>query len=314
VNVDPHLKREYVQSWNLNVQKALPGQMVLDVGYQGSRMLHGPQQFNINQSMTFPNTNNLRPNTPFTTITSTISSGESRYNSLQVKLKKPLNNSLLFTVNYTWSKTMDNLATVLFGNSGADYWHRDNDWGPTDYGRAHVLTSDFIYILPVGSGRRWMSNVKPVVNGFLGGWQLTGIATLMSGPGLTILSSSAQASLNVVRPVRADCTAGHGELSNRSADEWFNTADFSMPPNTRTGNCGRNILTGPPTVNFDLGLYKNFHLSEATSLQFRMEAFDAFNHQQWNTPGLDVNAPATFGKILGTSGERQLQLALRLEF
>src|SRR5712691_8108415 len=99
----------YIQTWSLNIQKALPAAMVLDVGYQGSRAVHGlMSRSNYNQSRTLPDTSDRFPG--FTTISAQTGDGNIRFDSLQVKLRKDLTHGLFYTVNYTWAKNMDDGA------------------------------------------------------------------------------------------------------------------------------------------------------------------------------------------------------------
>jgi hypothetical protein len=138
--LDPNFRNEYLRTWSFNIEKGFPGRMVLDVGYQGSRKVHGPQSFNLNQSA-IPSNRNLYSG--FINLSGVMSSGDSRFDSLQVKLRKELSHGLLYTVNYTWSKTLDNTSSEPFGGP-PDFYQRSLEWGPTVYSRRHVLASDFL--------------------------------------------------------------------------------------------------------------------------------------------------------------------------
>ena len=80
------------------------------------------------------------------------------------------------------------------------------------------------------------------------------------------------------------------------------------------GNAGRNILTGPGTIVFDLSMGKHFAITESKKIEFRWDAFNAFNRPQFNAPGANLNAPSTFGRITGAGAGRIMQGALRFEF
>jgi hypothetical protein len=99
----------------------------------------------------------------------------------------------------------------------------------------------------------------------------------------------------------------------RSIDQWFNTGAFARPAAGTFGSSGRNILDGPSQVSFDLSLFKTFRLSERSAMQFRAEAFNAFNNTPFNQPGSTVGTP-TYGLIQSAGDPRAIQLALKLRF
>ena len=103
------------------------------------------------------------------------------------------------------------------------------------------------------------------------------------------------------------------ELSNPTADEWFNTDAFAFPAPGTFGNAGRNILDGPGFQNFNVALVKNTAFSERVNLQFRAEAFNFFNHPNFNLPDNFLASP-TFGRITSSRDPRHLQFGLKLLF
>jgi len=306
--IDPNYRNEYMQTWSFNIEKAFPARMVLDLGYQGSRKVHGPQSFNLNQSA-LPEKRNLYPG--FVNVSGIMSSGDSRFDSLQVKLRKELSHGLLYTINYTWSKTLDNFSTEAFGGP-PDYFQRSLEWGPTVYSRRHVLASNFIFQLPFGRGRYWMKNAHRAIDAVLGGWQLTGIATAFSGSPLTVTSTRAQTNFGLGRAVRAD-RIGSGELESRSLAKWFDTSAFTVPPANRIGNAGRGVVIGPGAWVIDGGIFKNFQIVEKVRLQLRCEMYNSLNHVNYGNPDVLLESP-NFGRILSAGGPRSVQIAGRIDF
>jgi len=172
------------------------------------------------------------------------------------------------------------------------------------------------YELPFGRNMRGLSRAA------IGGWQVNGIAVLQSGSPFTV--TMLQNTLNTGTGVQWPNRIGSGELEHRTIDRWFDPATFVAPGNFNYGNSGRNILTGPGTKQFDLSLFKTFFFSENQTrrLQFRAEAFNAFNTPQFNNPDARIgSASLAVGKITSAGNppllqrtSREIQLALKLYF
>jgi hypothetical protein len=125
-----------------------------------------------------------------------------------------------------------------------------------------------------------------------------------SGTGFSALGFGANDRPNLV---------GDPSLSSRTAERWFNTAAFAFPPRGSFGNAGRNILDGPGYQSVNASLIKNTHLSERFNLQFRAEAFNLFNHPNFDLPDNFMGSP-TFGQITSARDPRHLQFGLKLLF
>jgi hypothetical protein len=144
-----------------------------------------------------------------------------------------------------------------------------------------------------------------------------GIASFQTGflysPGMTLSRVGYCLASCAARPERI----ANGNLSKdqRTINRYFDTTAFRLPPAFTLGSAsGRNVLYGPGVNNWDLGIYKEFRIKEGHSLEFRYEAFNAFNHTQYSAPAVNFEAPATFGTISGTSAPRISQVALRYAF
>lgn len=307
---DPHMKMGYYENWGLNIQQAFRGKMLLDVGYQGSRGVHiTMSRANYNQSRVLPDTSDRFPH--FTTITGFASDGNSSYNAMTVKLKKETSHGLTFTALYTWSKALDDGSRM--GAGGPNIYDTRLDWGPSAYSHTHVFSTDFIYQLPVGKGKRWGNHLNSVLDGALGGWQLSGVLYASSGDFLDVTSQTALANIGTQVWPRADRVKS-GHLSNRSVNEWFDTSAFAAPSCCRDGNSGRGVVVGPSSFNPDFALAKSFNLGlEGWQLQFRADAYNAFNHASLGNPGTLLEG-ADFGKIATYGNPRTMQLGLKLAF
>jgi hypothetical protein len=153
------------------------------------------------------------------------------------------------------------------------------------------------------------------VDRLIGGWQVNGITTLRSGQFLSA-DSAVNNGAGSRANNRADATgqAANLPVDQRTRARWFNTAAFVDPPFTRYGNSGVGVFDGPGSVNFDLSFFKNTRIVEGKTVQFRAEAFNAFNQVNLNNPAVSVSDRARFGAITGAASARIMQLGLKLIF
>ncbi len=310
-----------VHQFNLNVQRQLPGTIVLTVGYAGTRSAH-QQTLNWNLDTATPGPGidppNRRPYPNLTYINAILSRGQGRYDSLQVRAEKQTSHGLYFLVAYTYSKAFDNgLNDDLGSLVGVPYFPLyvpgNPDKGLSIIDQTHNFTASALYQLPFGAGKQFAGNAGGVVNGLIGGWQVNVISHIASGYPLGF-STSANNSGTAIgnRPDRI-C---NGQLSNWSVNEFFNTSCFVDPAPGQLGNSARTPLFGPGFVNFDGSLFKSFPLGfrEGARLEFRTEVFNIFNHPQFALPGTTLDAPG-FGQITSTvNNPRLIQFALKLLF
>jgi hypothetical protein len=171
------------------------------------------------------------------------------------------------------------------------------------------LTLSYLWALPFGKGQKYLNDNR-LMDWVLGGWQTNGILFTQSGlwfsPVLQTSTTNTGTSSrpNVTGPVTYPKT-----LSN-----WFSASAYSTPAPYTYGNAGRNSLVGPGRTNFDTSLFKTFPIHESMVLQFRVEAFNVFNHPQFGYPIATVGN-AQVGQITSIVGNaRNLQGSLRLQF
>jgi len=249
----------------------------------------------------------------------------SSYNGLQVKLDKKFSNGLQFLVSYTWSHYID-IGGSGFSQSSAPQndLNPAGDRGDGTFDYRHILSTSWVYDLPFGKGRQFMTNAPAIANGILGGWEFTGIFHANTGGPLGIglnedIANVGQRSLTE----RPDLVAGQPQrLSPSSGTDqrlgYLNPAAWVKPALYNYGNLGRNTLRNLGAQEFELGVYKNFPIREGKeSFQFRAEFFNAFNHV--NLGGIDGTLEDTvsgnFGTIGGTNNNsREIQFALKLHF
>jgi hypothetical protein len=343
----------YLQSYNLTLERDIGRGTVLEVGFVGSKGTHLGRQYNINQpfrtienfriSSTFP-----VPYAPFGTIDYWDFGSNSIYNAGQVTLRRRLFNALTYRLSYSYSKSIDNNSQFTGQSTGGfaqalDSRNLSLERARSDWDRGHVVTASYSWQLPVGRGRRWLTNPTKVVNGLLGGWQLSGTATFYTGAPITVLDSTINAALGESsRPNRIATGKDVTGSGRRGVDyPWFDPAAFvhtaactqsgsgaarktSCPTDQygfvpfAPGNSGRNILDGPGRQAINASLLKNFTLGERKTVQVRWETFNIFNHPNFLLPNRNYNETAA-GIIdnvadSGQGGPRVMQFALRYQF
>jgi hypothetical protein len=187
----------------------------------------------------------------------------------------------------------------------------------------HTMTSNAIYELPWGPGRRFM-NGHGLMPTIFGGWQLSGLATASTGRpvNITIKRSASQLPDGNTSSQRPNLVPGVSiYAANQTIDNWFNPAAFAVPAKGTWGNLGRYIARGPGYYEIDTALQKKFRLTERLGLNFRAEAFNLFNHPIFANPNGNVSSGG-FGQItsilntgaVGTGTPRRIEFAMRLDF
>jgi Carboxypeptidase regulatory-like domain len=340
-----------VQQFNVNVERQLPGQIVLTVGYAGARSSHILIDGN-NINVTTPNacaggssavagyTLGCGPNGsfvgipypafPFSTISNITDQGRAHYNGLQMKAEtKSSRYGIYALIGYTYSRAYDNgLSDGLGSSIGATYYPLPNwqklDWALSQINLNNNFTASIIYDLPIGKGKHFGNDWSGVTNTILGNWQVTLIEKITSGFPVFVVDSSNGSGVNfqnngnsLSRPNQT-CNPQSG---SQTIAAWFNTACFSAPAPGELGNASRTPLSGPDFVNTDFSLIKQFALPrEGMGLNFRAEFFNLFNHAQFGLPNTgstgyaDLNTP-NFGSISSTvNNPRVLQFGLKLTF
>ena len=312
--INLNFKNPYVESWNFSIQQVLHKDYTLDIAYVGNHGVDTVAQPNINAGLVIGAGPQGQPEYPRTANTTEYFTGfSSMYNALQVKLNRRFTGGLLLTSAYTWGKGM----SFQRGDDGTldFYVNPRRNYARTDFDRTHTFVSSFVYDLPFGVGKRWLS--KGLSSRILGGWQTNGILTLMSGLPVTLTASAAGLNLpgavqtvNQIAPLVRPEGIGTGAF-------WFNPSSFASPAPLTFGNTGINISNGPGFYDLDFSLFKNISINERFRLQLRAEAFNATNTPQYGNPGTS-NTGSTFGRVTGycsaSCGARDLQLGVKLLF
>jgi hypothetical protein len=256
----------------------------------------------------FPQFGNVNLVTPFW--------GNSSYHSLNTKFDKRFSHGLNFLVTHVWAKFIDDVPGAFelgaVGGGIQNLYDRRAEKARSGNDIRHRLAASTVYELPFGRGRNWMN--QGIAATIFGGWNLGTIVTLQTGPPLGLVTQANNTNaftpgsqrVNVLR----DPALPDGE---RSVARWFDTNAVSQPPQFTFGNASRALLESPGLAMVNLSLLKNFSFTERWNLQFRAEAFNAFNRVNLEDPGRSLGA-ADFGVISAAGSPRNLQLGLKLTF
>jgi len=323
----------YLEQWNLTFARDMGGKVALELGYIGSA---GHQLTGVGMFPTSVSSKTAAAQTGVSIGVYRDKGFNSKYNSLQASVRKDFSHGLYFLSAYTWSHALAEASN----DDANEQWYSDTDavgsvikrrWANADFDVRHRFSVSGGYELPFGRGKRYGSTWHPVVDGILGGWALQYITTFQGGYPHTVYDPA------LCFPDRV-CD-GNLPASERKQYRWFDFSCFKThvgttgpqldasgnpvinpatgQPFTRTynrnGNAGSNILTGPGTNNWDLGIQKNFRITESKKLQFRAEMFNAFNHPQLVAPQYFFNT-VPGAQITNSRAQRDIQLALKFIF
>jgi hypothetical protein len=350
-----------IMEWNLSVQHQFAQNWVGQIGYVGTRAYHlwnheasdlnqPPQPLDTNFCGPDPsNCDPAQPNygRPFAAqqpnLTQVLPLDYAQlqmlYNAFQASLNKRFANGFNFLAAYTFAKNLGN-ADGNVGGFIQDSYRADLEHGPVTPDLRHRFTISYLYELPFGRGRHYLSSTNKLGDAFLGGWQIAGITSAQSGEAITAVMSTDFSNTGSFsyRPDQIHNpydfsfnTASQGtdygcsNPGHQTLDCWYNQAAFVTPPlatgqqsahafgNSRIGN-----LRGPDLVDFDFVLQKNFHVFEAQQLQFRAEFFNLLNHPNFGLPGGSGQIPVDFpgaAAITSTATDnRQVEFALKYTF
>jgi hypothetical protein len=311
-------KLPMVEQWNLSLQRQLGSELTGTVSYVGSSSLYLPRSFNMNSADIGPpaTERQRRPIPSLGTVTFRETSAEASYHGMEATLDKRLSAGLQFSLAYTWSRSIDDVAE-LFGAEGGivqDIRNLPGDRGNSGFDRRHRFSGSSVYESPFGAGRRWLGN-GGTLGKILGGWQMSAIISMQSGRYFDVTLPDPTTLLGVTTSNWRVDLVGDPRPANPGPDGWLNPAAFAVPRNPdgsyRFGNLRRNSLLGPGYFNLDGGLMRNFRLGAGRRLQLRWEVFNATNHPSYGLPTTNLLS-RDFGTIRGTVGNpRQMQFGLK---
>jgi hypothetical protein len=311
------LPMSYVESWNIAIQRSLPGNFSAEAAFVGNHGIRIPTSNGVNINASQIPGSGTAGEPEFaqfgrTAITQVPWFPPTYYDSLQLKLNRRFSNGLGIISSYAFGKSIDY-------NSNTNQIYLAANKGLASLDRRHIFTESVIYELPFGPGKLWAQSGP--AKWLLGGWQLNGLWTWESGFPLDITTSGTSLNApgngnrpNVSGPVNILGNIGPGQL-------YFDTSVFSAPKANTFGNVGRDILHGPHLFDIDFSIFRRFRITERVHMEFRAESFNLTNTPWFDKPDT-VFTDAAFGQVTTAQGtqsvkvnmNRALQGSLRLTF
>jgi hypothetical protein len=248
--------------------------------------------------------------------------GDSSYQSLQVKYEKRFSHGLSVVAHYTFSKLISDsdeagsdVEWAAASGSIQNLFNLRQERSVSAFHRPQRVVASFDYQLPVGRNRALGKNMNKVLDGVIGGWELSSIISAQSGTPLQVtLANGNMWDGAVQRPNLVANPAMSGPVFGR-LNNYFNVNAFTTPDDYTFGSAPRYLSTyrGPALINEDATLMKNFVIHEKKSIQVRLEAYGVTNSPQWGNPNTSFGG-STFGQITSAGGNRTLQVAAKFYY
>jgi outer membrane receptor protein involved in Fe transport len=307
--INPEGTKTYFHQWSGGLQRELTPTLVVSADYVGTQGVHLWTLRNLNQPN--PVTKTV-PYSTFGTIEYTDQDGSSLYNGLELTFERRFTRGLGFRFAYTLSKATDNSGEQLFSGGSPsflqDATNRDSWQGPADQDTRHRVAANWIYDIPIGEGRKWVTSGAAAK--IFGGFTFSGIVTGRTGRPFTVTQSSNNVG-NLMTGLPNRIGSGEGP---QTVDQWFDTTAFQSVPSGTFGNAGRNILRGPGLFNTDIAVNRRFAIGSERAIEVRWEVFNVFNADQFGLPDSNISN-STRGTITRLAGDpRVMQFAFRLVF
>ncbi|HZT38136.1 MAG TPA: TonB-dependent receptor [Bryobacteraceae bacterium] len=320
--IDRNRRDLYYENWDFMIQQKLTHGFTGQVGYVGSE---GHHLFTLRAVNLLDPITRKRPLAQFGPFNVKYNDGNSSFHALQASLQRIFTSGFLWQTQYMWSHAITD-ASVGAGESVAiqNASCRACDRSDSPYDVRHTMTTNSIYQLPFGRGRRFLHDGGALAK-VAGGWELSGIFTASTGRPINILVRRSAADMpdGNASNQRPDLAPGVPVYpAKQDIDHWLNPAAFKVPAKGAWGNLGRNVARGPGLWELDTAVEKRTRLIENLSISFRAEAFNVFNHPIFANPAANISALASFGRItsvlntgaVGVGSPRKLQFMLRLDF
>jgi len=355
LTVAADLPLPYTQDWDLNIQRSFGQDLLFEIGYVGTKGTKLPRFIEGNPAIYIPgfvspnnpistssqdNANRRRlysgctlaPNSPacdFSSMGLIAGIASSSYNALETSLRKRFGYGVSFLASYTFSKDIDDASSFNMTGSAAQPVAGENDLAQNPFNLAaerglslfdarHRFVLSYQWELPFWKQPRgWYQQA-------LGGWQLNGIATLMSGTPFTVFDSndvSVQGGAQEITGFSANrpnlVPGQNPNAGPHTTDAWFNANAFqqiTQDPNSpvqQFGTAGRNIVIGAAYRNWDFSAFKSIGVAEGKQLQLRAELFNFLNHANYRLPNSDISSPGLYNHITEAQDPRLVQFALK---
>jgi len=329
--VEPSGTLPYEQNWSLEVERDLPADFVVRAAYNGHRGVHqytgggvelnpiNPVDLSYRDQLNNLDFNlSLRPYPQFLSLSPgwTYPIGSSTTHRGLFRFEKRFSHGLNFSGSYILSKT---LQDILWGAHPQNSLDLKPEKAIASYDITHQLTFNYLYEFPFGEGRTYLTQ-GGWVGEIIGGWSLSGVTTFRSGTPIVLVPLFNNTG-GVTQDLRVNIVPGISpQVQDSAPSQWFNAAAFIQPPDFTLGDGPRThpSLRNPGFQNFDLSLNKRISVTNDWTMELVVEAFNAFNHGNWNKPdpvvGSLENPNLNAGRIIGSTGGRVVQIGVRFSF
>jgi hypothetical protein len=340
---DPNYKDPMTQQWSATLERQVGDRQAVRFTYSG---------FHSNDLTMAPDLNQIQPNTsgfanlpiesrPFPNwnrINTRDNGGYHDYHDLVFQLRGNLTGwGLTHTTTYKWAHSIDNIEDR--GGGQGDFQSEingrtdnrfDPDYlrGPTTNVPTHRFVSSAIWLLPIGRGRMIGGDMPAALDAIAGGWAVSTLVQVQSGPHLTgFYSSHCGSGTNCYGSEKADSVSGQDPNDGpKTLEQWFNTSAFSVAAFRdaqgrsifagRFGNAEKGTIIGPGAWNVDLAAFKDFRLSTRATARFNVFVTNLFNHANWGRPETNVTS-TNYGRITSLTSlfpTRTIMLGARLTY
>jgi hypothetical protein len=302
--LDPNFRPPYVHQWNLSIQRQIGREWMATANYIGNSTIH---LTNIRDSN--PMTAGVReltrldPTTPYGALNTYDAGGTGNYNGMWLSLERQ-SKGMNLRMNYTWSHCIDEGTapnSVNIGRTGVN--RRYTQIGTCDIDRRQMFNLSTVYATP-----KFANTTLRVLGS---GWRISGILKLLSGAPFSVTCgcdrAGSQESAQYAQQLMSNV------FTPEKGVKYLNPAAFALPALGTYGNMGRNSIPGPGLFTLDMGLTRQFSVTENQALEFRAEVFNLPNHVNLNPPTSALSS-TTFGRVTSAADPRIMQFALKYIF
>jgi hypothetical protein len=315
--LNPHYGLPYVEVWNFDIQKTLPLQIVLNVGYNGSRANH----LDITSApRATPSSPGADPDNQIFDYDQAL--GFYKMNALTVRANKRLQRGISLGANYQYSHAIDNASSVN-GTTTAVVQNWQNlaaQEGHSSLDVRHQVSGSYLYELPFGADKTWVTTGVGAT--ILEGFSVSGSFEFATGGWLTptVTENDENVECGTTNGLRASLVPGVSPVSGGGGlNHWFNTSAYTTPavnasfPCAAFGNAPRNSIEGPGTISNNMALSKTMGLGDTRSMEIRATIDNVFNTVQYSGVNTTLGTPQ-FGQVTSVGGMRSFQFMARFRF
>lgn len=305
-----------MNTFTFNIERQLTSSMMAEVAYAGSVGSHITFGYNANEIQPGTGSNAsrrlLQPLSNVATITVFDPRNSSSYNGLSGKLEKRFSSGLQFLAAYTYAKSLDYGGSAASGGGSVGGPQTITNiragHGPSGFDVKHRFVANYLYELPFGKGKKWISNGP--LTWLLGGWNLAGITTLSTGRPFSLSLANGVNNGAPSWPNRI----GSGKLDNPDRAKWFDATAFVAPSPNTYGNVGRGALYAPGLINWDMSFIKRTMFKERYGVTFQLDAFNITNTPAFGFPNTSIGSPTVAQITTTNSDNRDLQFGVKFQF